>query len=124
MILLNELEENQNEISQAELEIFVKLLAPFAPHLAEEIWREVLGNKKTIHLSPWPKYNPELIKKDVIDFVIQVNGKTRAIIKIDAGANQQQAEKLARSNENVSKYLLGAVKKIIFVEDRLINFVA
>ncbi len=123
MILLNEFENSHEPISDGDKKIFLQLLAPFAPHLTEEIWREILKNKKSIHVSVWPEHDVKMIKEDIIDLVIQINGKTRAVIKIDVGVNQQQAEKLARSDENISKYLLGAVKKVIFVENRLINFV-
>ncbi|MEK7078061.1 MAG: class I tRNA ligase family protein [Patescibacteria group bacterium] len=123
MILLNELEENQSEISQVELKIFVKLLSPFAPHMAEEIWRGVLKNKESIHLSAWPEYDSELIKKDVADIIIQVNGKTRVIIKVKINTSQKEIEELAQAEENVNKHISGKVKKIIFVKDKLVNFV-
>ncbi|MBI2453987.1 MAG: leucine--tRNA ligase [Parcubacteria group bacterium] len=123
MILLNEMEESQREISQVELEIFVKLLAPFAPHMAEEIWREVLGNKESIHVSEWPKHDSKLVKESEVDLVVQVNGKTRSVIRVKVGLSQEEIEKTARSDQNILKYL-DSVKKIIFVKDKLINFVS
>ncbi len=123
MILLNELEANLDSVSQKDQEIFLQLLAPLAPHMTEEIWRGVLKNKESIHLSAWPEYDPELIKKDVADIIIQVNGKTRVIIKVKTDTSQKEIEELAQAEENVNKHISGKVKKIIFVKDKLINFV-
>ncbi|MFY9492959.1 MAG: class I tRNA ligase family protein [Minisyncoccia bacterium] len=123
MILLREFEADQNSVGPKELEVFVKLLAPFAPHISEEIWRGVLKNKKSIHISDWPKFDPELIREDSVDFIVQINAKMRAVIKLPAGSNQKSAEIAAQANDHVAKYLSGGVKKVIFVKDKFINFV-
>ena len=123
MILLNEFEADQNSVGREDLEIFIKLLAPFAPHISEEIWRVILKNKKSVHVSGWPKFDPELVKESAVDLVIQVNARMRAVIKLPAGSSQKEVEAAVRSNENVSKYLSGGVKKIIFIKDKFINFV-
>ncbi|MBI4118764.1 MAG: leucine--tRNA ligase [Parcubacteria group bacterium] len=133
MILLNEFETNPNFISRKELDIFIKLLAPFAPHMAEEIWQQIRGSTrkitrinadkfKSIHLEKWPKFDPELIKEDKVDFIVQINAKMRAVIKLPVGLGQKEVEAAARSDNNVAKYLTAGVKRIIFVKDKFINF--
>ena len=112
MKLLNELENS--ELIKPQKEIFLKLLAPFAPHLAEELWREVLGNKKSIHLEKWPKYNPELIEEEMIDLVIQINGRTRDAIKAPRDLSEIQARELALTSEKVKKYIAKEkIKKLL-----------
>jgi leucyl-tRNA synthetase len=123
MILLNDFESNQDSIGKKEVEIFLRLLAPFAPHMTEEIWRNVLKNKKSIHISEFPKYDPELIKESEVDIVVQINGKMRSVIKVAVGLDQKEVENLAKKDENVSKNITSEVKKVIFVKDKLINFV-
>jgi len=109
-----------------EAELFVKILAPFAPHLAEELWCEVLGQKFSVHQQPWPKYDDKLVKEEMMTIIIQVNGKMRGEIKVPSAKGQEQgeAEKIARQEPNVKKYLEGKkIKKVIFVPGRIINFV-
>jgi leucyl-tRNA synthetase len=108
-------------ITKKQYQSFIAVLAPFAPHIAEELWRE-LGNKKTIHLGPWPKFDAKKLVADEVTVVVQVNGKVRAQILVPAGS----AEELVRASaeEAVAKWLEGkAVRKAIHVPDRLLNFV-
>lgn len=107
------------------VETLTKLIAPFAPHLAEEVWREVLGNKQSVHLSSWPKYDEDLIVETEANVPVQVNGKLRATIVVSAGdsENRNKVEKLALANENVKKWLANKNYKAVFVPGRLINFV-
>ncbi|MDP3800284.1 MAG: class I tRNA ligase family protein, partial [bacterium] len=123
MILLNEFEANIEFVGKNELEIFAKLMAPFAPHMSEEIFREILKNKKSIHIAPWPKFDPKLVKDKEVDIVVQVNAKMRAVIKLPADSSQKEVEEAAKNNENISKYLISPVKKVIFVKDKFINFI-
>ena len=84
----------------------------------------MLGNKKSIHLSEWPKFDAKKVEEDVFQLVVQVNGKTRAAIEAEKGITQARAEKIVRGDERVSSYLEAKkIKKTIFVKDRLINFV-
>jgi len=123
MILFNEMEK-QSQLSIVNCQLFLKLLAPFAPHLTEEIWRNILGNKKSIHLEAWPEYNPKLIQEDKFELVIQINGKVRDKISADINISQKSAEALALSQEKIKIWLKDkSVKKIIFVANRLINIV-
>ena len=107
-----------------DFEVFLKLLAPFAPHITEEIWREVLGHKSSIHREPWPVYDPALIKEETITLVFQVNGKTRDTIQAAVDITEDEAKVAAFANEKI-KAAIGAavVKKTIFVPGRLVNVV-
>ena len=82
MILLNGFEEQGT--TREDFKMFLKLLAPFAPHLTEEIWRENFGHKTSIHREPWPTYDPKFLIEDTITMVLQVNGKMRDTVSMDA----------------------------------------
>ena len=124
MILLNEFEKQSYAISHTSYAIFLKLLAPFAPHLTEEIWREVLKNKKSIHLEKWPEYDPKLIEEDTFELIVQINGKVRDKFEVSTNISQKDAEILTLSREKVQTVLFGKIpRKIIFVPKRLINLV-
>lgn len=102
------------------------LLAPFAPHITEEIWAEILGQKSSIHKSSWPKYNPNLIKVDEVEIVIQIDGKLRSQLRVfgKQSKSKEQIESLARKDPRVAKYLGSKkAKNTIFVPGKLINFV-
>jgi leucyl-tRNA synthetase len=108
------------------LRVLALLLAPFAPHLAEEVWHSVLGQKSSIHTSPWPKYDTKYLEVDQVIVVVQVNGKLRGQIQLKAQSSKQkeEIEKMAKSNEKITKWLKDKkIKKVIFVPGKLINFV-
>ncbi|MFH0712739.1 MAG: leucine--tRNA ligase [Candidatus Jorgensenbacteria bacterium] len=110
-------------ISKEDRLIIIKLLAPFAPHIAEELW-EKSGNEKSIHKEKWPEYSSKLIREENFELVIQINGKVRATVSAERGLSQKEAEKLALNNDKISGFLGGKKpKKVVFVPDRLINFV-
>ncbi|MDP2703784.1 MAG: class I tRNA ligase family protein, partial [bacterium] len=125
MICFNEMEKQGSpSTSSGTKQTFLKLLAPFAPHLSEELWREVLGHKTSIHLEAWPEWDPTKIEDEAFQLVVQVNGKTRATILAEKGISEKDAEKAAREDERVARHLEGRkAKKVVFVRDRLINFV-
>jgi Leucyl-tRNA synthetase len=102
---------------------FLQILAPFAPFLTEEIWREIFGEKESIHLSSWPK--AEVVEDEEVVIPIQVNGKLRGTIKIKTSnlKSQNEIEKLALKDEKVKKYLEGKKYKFIYVEGKVGNFV-
>ncbi len=123
MILLNNAEE-QTGVSKIFWEVFLKLLAPFAPHMTEEVWREVLGNKKSIHVSEWPKYDPKFLEDESFVLVVQINGKMRDSFEVEVGISQVEAEELVLAREKVRAHLKGAKpKKVIYVPGRLVNLV-
>lgn len=107
------------------LKVLALVLAPFAPHLAEEAWVEVLNQKFSVHLAAWPKYNPAFLEVKEIEMVVQVDGKLRAtlVIAADEAKNQEKVVKLAKSDAKVAKWLGKGAKKTVFVPGRLINFV-
>ncbi len=99
------------------------MLAPIAPHIAEELWQR-LGNSYSIHNESWPAWSEELASDDVIEIPIQVNGKVRGRITIPADADSDAAIATARADDNVARYLEdGTVAKEIYVPGRLVNFV-
>jgi leucyl-tRNA synthetase len=102
------------------------LIAPFAPHMAEEIWVSVLGEPFSVHKASWPKYDAKYIKEDHVKVVVQVNGKLRGTIdlELDLAANENKVTELVKADENISKWIAGAkVKKVFFVPGKIINFV-
>ena len=132
MKLINALDDKQ--LTTKQYETFLKLLAPFAPHLAEELWMNVLKKNqpgagpptagKSIHLEKWPEYNEELLKDEVVDIIVQVNGKIRDLISVKSGASENEVAEAAKANGKIKIYIGGVtIKKVIFVKDRIINFV-
>ena len=109
-------------VAMDQMRRFVTLLAPYAPFLAEELWERV-GGATSIHLEPWPLFDPELAKDDVVALAVQVNGKLRATFEVSPDLSQEDVEALARGDAHVASYLKGEVKKVVFVPGRLINFV-
>ena len=123
MKLLNALEDKK--ITQKQAEIFLKLLTPFAPHIAEELWMEVLKNKKSIHLESWPEYDAILSADELVDLVVQINGTKRDVLKLTKGLSEEEVKNIVLSNENIKKHLAGKeIKKFIYIKDRLTNIVA
>ena len=113
-----------NELGRFALENYVVLLAPMAPHITEEIWR-ALGHRESVHLESWPKYDPELTHDETVTVVVQINGKVRDRLQVDAGTPEEEVRRLALDREAVSKHLGGkAPKKIIYVPDKLVSIVA
>lgn len=105
------------------IEALVKLLAPFAPHLTEDLWH-ALGNEDSVHQQKWLEANPEALKVDEINLVIQIKGKTRGTISVPASASREELETYARESDIAQRYLEGKeVKKVIVVPRKLVNFV-
>jgi leucyl-tRNA synthetase len=105
-------------------ETFALLLAPFAPHLAEEAWR-ALGHSESLAFAPWPAFDETLVASDTLEIAVQVNGKLRGSIVVPADAERDALLAAARSHENVARYLNGGatVRKEVVVPGRLVNFV-
>ncbi|HUV42936.1 MAG TPA: leucine--tRNA ligase [Patescibacteria group bacterium] len=116
----------EKRVSQEAIEILALLMAPFAPHVAEEIWCEVLKNKFSVHQQKWPEFDEKMIKEEKALIIIQINGKLRGQIEVSSNQASQQVEveKLAKKEKNVAKHLeKKKVKKVVFVSGKLINFV-
>lgn len=105
------------------IETLLKLLAPFAPHIAEELW-QIIGKTGSIHTQIWPEHEPEALVVDEITLVIQINGKTRGTLQVPATADHKTLEEYARNSE-VSQRHIGdkTIKKVIVVPGKLVNFV-
>ena len=124
MEYLNAVREGGRAAHRAEVEPLVPLVAPFAPHLAEELWQRLGHERGIFEQSNWPSYDAEKAKTDEIELVVQVNGKVRARLAAARGLDQAGAHALASADENVTKYIGdSSVRKVIFVPDRLINLV-
>ncbi len=122
MKMLNAIENKL--LNKKQYEIFLRLFAPFAPHLAEELWMSVMKSKKSIHLESWPEYDPKLLVEEKIQLVIQVNGKVRDALLVQRGLNENEARFLALGSEKVKNHINeDEIKKVIYVKDRLINLV-
>lgn len=126
---ISRLMEFVNEVSGQEprprslLSTFVLLLSPLAPHLAEEAW-ELLGHSSTLAYEPWPTFDPALVVESEVEIPVQFNGKIRGRIRIPAGSDQGAAEQALRADAKLQEHLTGKqVVKVIFVPDRLLNFV-
>ena len=132
MILANELDK-QKEINIKDYRTLLLLLAPFAPHLTEALWQSLKMKTKpvkqfkvtdSIHRQSWPKYDEKLLKEERVILVIQVNGRVRGKIEIEASISEKKAKELACQNENVKRWLGNkTIKKTIFVPGKLINIV-
>lgn len=107
---------------QFALESLVQLLAPFAPHISEELWSQ-LGHSDSVHKDHWPSSDATYLVNDTVTYAVQVNGKVRGEVTVAADADQGIVEKAARSNEKVAGYITSDPKKVIFVQGKLISFV-
>jgi leucyl-tRNA synthetase len=104
-------------------EVLMKLLAPFAPHLAEELWQRT-GHGESVHLQSWPRYDETALVRDTVTLAVQVNGKRRAEIEVAKGADKETVLEAAKAVPNVAKYLENAtVVREIVVPERLVNIV-
>ena len=126
MKLSNALKDAKCETSpvyQEGIETLVLLLAPFAPHIAEELWRK-LGNTESVHQQQWSEVDESALVVDEITLVIQIMGKTRGTIQVPASSDKAALEKYATESDAAQKYIAGKeVKKVIVVPNKLVNFV-
>ncbi|MFC1629609.1 leucine--tRNA ligase [Patescibacteria group bacterium] len=132
MILVNQLTSGKKQVTKKHLKNLLLLLAPFAPHFAEEVWQtEILGVQvsdfkasKSIHSRRWPRCSQKLVEEKKIQIIIQVNGKVRGKSEAKVGISENEARKLALSQENIQRWIEDKeIKKVIFVPDKLINVV-
>lgn len=122
MVYLNSLEK-QDLVSREEYETLLKLLAPFAPHLSEEIW-ESLGHQNSIHLEAWPSFDESKLQSDEVLYVVQIASKIRGKFLAPANLSQAEVEERAKALPEVEKWLSNkTIIKSIFVPNKIINFV-
>lgn len=123
MVFVNECYK-MDEIPKASIGDFAKLLVPFTPHIAEEIWY-MLGHDSTLTYAEWPKYDESLLEENEVEIVVQINGKIKARLAVDASMDKETLEKLVLENEEVQAQLEGkTVRKIVAVPGKLVNIVA
>jgi leucyl-tRNA synthetase len=114
---------SDREAWQQALENLVSCVAPFAPHIAEELWQH-LGHSTSVHHDSWPKYNEQYLQSDTMTIVVQVNGKLRSELQVSADATEQQIIAAAQADKKVVSYLDKAtIKKTVYIKARLVNFV-
>lgn len=122
MILLNHIQK-LDTLNLETARIFVRLLAPLAPHLAEELWVR-LGGKPSIFAQQWPTFDPKILVRDKVKVIFQVNGKLRGEALVAKDAEQATVEDLARNHPRLAPHLEGrTVRKVIYVPGRILNFV-
>lgn len=124
MEYLNVVREGGRAANRGEVEPLVVLVAPFAPHLAEELWSRLGQRESLFRGKHWPKYDPQKATADTVEFVVQVNGKLRARLSMPRGISQDDAQEAALRDDNVRRFSEGGrVRKVVFVPDRLLNLV-
>ena len=122
MSFVNLVEREGGKLNQKQMSVFVRLLAPFAPHLAEEIW-ERLGGQFSVHQQAWPEYDPKLISDKKITIVVQVNGKVRDRFEINKEMSGDEIEKMALKSDKVINYVGGRKYRVVFVPGKILNLV-
>lgn len=123
MEFINFWSEVKRVMNKKEAGIFLQLLSPIAPHIAEELWQKI-GNKKSIFLEKWPEYDKKLIKQDTFQLIVQINGKVRDKIEVNKEVTEKEVEELVLKREKVKKWLENKKpKKVIYIKERLVNLV-
>jgi leucyl-tRNA synthetase len=122
MILTNTLLDAES-IADDDYKAYICLIAPFAPHITEEIWHD-LGYETSIHHESWPEFDPELLIEDQVVIAIQVNGKVRGTIQVASDATEDMVRQAALADSNVERHLAGQEpKKTIYVPGKIFNIV-
>jgi len=112
-----------NPYGKAQIETLLTLLAPFAPHITEELWIQ-LGNKGSVHAQQWPAYDEALLVSDTVTIPVQVNGKVRAQLEVPVSISEEELKEKALAEENVQKYLAGdEPKKVIVIPGKMVSVV-
>jgi len=120
--LREELPFTASSLWKQAIEIQIILLAPFAPHVAEEMWM-ALGHHLSVHVQPWPTWDEALIAQELVTIVVQINGKVRANIEMAADVSETEMVKAAKDDKKVASYLSGNLVKTVTVPGKLVNFV-
>jgi leucyl-tRNA synthetase len=112
-----------SEVWQDNLKLLVQILAPFAPHITEELWQQ-LGGEGSVHVASWPAFDPKLVTDSLMTIVVQVNGKLRAELELEADASEDVVTAAAKEEARIQTHLEGKkIVKTIYVPGRLVNFV-
>ena len=123
MEFTNELSRVEGPLGPEPIRALLLMLAPFAPYITEELWQR-LGNKGSIHLEPWPSYDPKLAKEEELTIVIQVNGRIRDTILVPAEAPDEEIKQKALQSQKAQNFISGKqIIKTIVVPKKLVNIV-
>ncbi len=123
LMIFNNLAIKKGKVTKTTAESFAKILAPYAPHMAEELW-SLYGNKETLAYEPWPEVNQSLLVEDTFDYPVSFNGKTRYMKALPVDMPVAEVEKEVLADDRTAKWLEGkGVKKMIIVPNRIINVV-
>ena len=112
----------ENSLSKSVFETFLKLLAPYAPFITEELWSK-LGNNESIHLQSWPVVDESKFLNEDVNLAVQFNGKSRGLVSVSAEANEEDVMNLVKADDKLAKYITSEPKKIIYVKGKIINIV-
>jgi leucyl-tRNA synthetase len=124
MEYLNAVRAGGRSPARSEVEPLAVLVAPFCPHIAEELWSRLGGEGSVFDGARWPSFDPERARETTVTLAIQVNGKVRGTVELPAGTSEEAALMLARREPNVARYLEDAsLRRVIYVPDRLLNLV-
>jgi leucyl-tRNA synthetase len=122
MVFVNEATKAQ-QVPRPWFEMFVKILSPFAPHIAEELWQR-LGHRATIAYQPWPVADESKLARDTLVIAVQVSGKLRSQIEVPQAATEATILAAAKADDKIQPFLAGkAIKREIYVKGRLVNLV-
>jgi leucyl-tRNA synthetase len=111
-------------MSREDMLALTRLLAPFAPHLGEEVWQEILGQKGSVQNAAWPEYDEQSVMEEEVTIAVQVNGKLRGTMDLQKGVSEGEVVNTARKIPAVVQALDGVdIVRTVFVPDRIINFI-
>ncbi len=124
MIFVNAWEKEPDHVDESDVRTFIRILAPFAPHLVEELWREVIGEETSAHQTDWPKPDVSLLHDELVTVIIQIEGKVRDRVELRIDASKEDVEKLVLERPKVQEWLAGKTpKQFIYVPGRIVNIV-
>ena len=122
MIFLN-LAYKKGKVTKETAATFTKILSPFAPHVAEELWN-LLGNAESLAYEPWPQVNEEYLKEDLFEYPVSFNGKVRFKIELPVDMPTTEIEKAVLTHDHTDKWIEGkSIAKIIIVTNKIVNVV-
>ena len=124
MICLNSFRKiGVESVGKASVESLLIIVAPFAPHITEELWYD-LGNTTSIHLASWPVVDKKHLVSETINIPVQINGKVRVTLSVEPGISEKSILELAKDDEKAKSWIeKGKIKKVIYVQDKILNIV-
>lgn len=123
MEFVNLWDAHRNEVSREVPSVFLRLLAPFAPHLTEELWNEALHEKFSIHTAPWPDYDPRLLERTMMIIPVTVNGKVRDQLELPTTVTEEEAVRTALGKPKIRRWVPDKPARTIYIPGRVLNIV-